>query len=122
MINRPSQPVWIPVDDWIALLERAQELRDQREDAERRKHYPAADSARLDPEDLDWAWLSSAPSEFQDLDDEPAPRRIYQAPSITVACCRCGYQWATVSAAPRCSHCKCKAVRAVPAQELAHAS
>lgn len=112
MANRPalSRPVWISIGDWLAIQDRARELRDQR--ATTRRLILATSQARLDPEELDWAWRQDT---GQDADatapESPAKHLAKPRRRTRAATCRaCGYTWNTSALRPICSDCRSKAI------------
>ena len=108
-----GRPRWIPASQWLAIVERAQELKEAREAAQRYRYQEAVQDARLDPDTLDWDWLQDNPNRHPGRKPCP-PRR---------ATCRiCGYHWVSKSSYPKCSRCHCRYIDVEPQPHQAAAA
>lgn len=126
--SRPEmtgRPHWVSISDWLAIQERAAELRYQREETGRRQLRHAAASARIDLAELDLVW-SQDPPVFEPITAYiPRTRRRPQGTRRGATCNRCNHQWLTEAIRPTCSGCKSKSIHLDPLnhdQDLAAAS
>lgn len=91
----------LSASDWMAINERARELRADRA-AEQARLIRVAFAERVDSDELDWAWR---------IDEQRAkaeagrnPRNITRRRTVT--CRNCNHTWTSSAQRPTCSQCR----------------